>query len=308
MIKGILNYKNKSQYYNYFYRLNIDNQDFYIKVSGNYDNLTDCILYRNTHYRGPEIQCKGDYYSNVMANFLSKFPNTIEEEQENLKGGEYAFTLYTYQEIKKEPYVIKDKLFKFYKLENNRDKVNKDNFIELCFDDRQKNHTEKEYLKEEDFIERLSKDEIMVYSGNGKYVKTIHKNKKGEEYIKTGQMSYKSNIVYLTEEQKYVEIKESTTKAILVKCKELLYTLGAREYAKSNGEIKYKISFLTKDIIDVLKALDIVEDVKFGKDRVEQFLKELSEIREWFGNEDKKDDKLCEQYLYLYHLIQKLNK
>lgn len=308
MIKRILNWRNRSQYSKYFYRLNIDNEDFYIKMSGNYDNLEKCILYKNTKYAGPDILCKGDYCSNKMGKFLSKFPNTIEENQENLQYGECFFTLYTYQEIKKEPYVIKDKLFKFYKLENNIDKVNKDNFIELCFDDRQKNHTEKEYLKEEDFIERLSKEEIMVYSGNGKYVKTIHKNKKGEEYIKTGQMSYKSNIVYLTEEQKYIETKENTTKAILVKCKELLYTLGAREYAKNNGEIKYKISFLTKDIIDVLKALDIVEDVKFGEDRIEQLLKELAEIREWFGNEDKKDDELCKQYLYLYHLIQKLNK
>lgn len=205
MIKEIINYKNKSQYYNYFYRLNIDNQDFYIKVSGNFYELCCCILYKNTRYQGPDILCGGDWCSNKMANYLSKFPNTIEEKQQELGMNEYAFTLYTYQEIKKEPYIIKDKLFRFYKLKNNIDKVNKDNFIELCFDDRRKNTTEKIFLKEEDFVERLSENEIMVRVSGGKYVKTIYKNKKGEEYIKNGNMRYKSNIIYLDERYQYKE-------------------------------------------------------------------------------------------------------
>ena len=34
---------------------------------------------------------------------------------------------------------------------------------------------------------------------------SISKNKKNEEYIKTGQMGYNSNVIYLTEKQKYIK-------------------------------------------------------------------------------------------------------
>lgn len=205
MIKVALNTYNYSKYSKYYYRINIDNEDFYIKMSGNYNRLQRCILYKNTHYRGPDIMCTGDHYSTWIGEYLIQFPNTIEEGQQECINSGCIFTLYTYQEIKNEKNIISDKLFDFFHFERyvKSKELNKDNFIELCFKDRHKNRTEKLYLKEEDFVQRISETEILVNIYCGRYLKTVYINKKGEEYIKTGKLGYDSNIVYLTENQKF---------------------------------------------------------------------------------------------------------
>lgn len=192
-------------YSKFYFRLNIDNKDFYIKMSANWKNLKECILYKNTIYVGPDVLCTcGNYHDNVRR-YLMKFSNDIQEEQENMSCGKYIVNLYSYKEIKDKENVIKDKLFDFYAFSNNIDKLTKDNFIELCFRDREKKDMTKYYLSDDAFIERLSESEIMVWVSGGRYIKKVKKNKKGEEYINSGNMNWHISKFYLKDNQKYIK-------------------------------------------------------------------------------------------------------
>ena len=167
MIKEKLNEYNYGQYGKYYTRINIDNQDFFVKLSGNYHNLRRVVLYTNSH---GDVYCTGDYYSSVLAKCLQQFQNPIQSDKD-------IFDLYELKEIKDKGIILQDKIFSVYDFEDHIAEINKDNFVDICFADRHKNRVEKIYLKDEDFISRPTEDEIIVNVSGGNYYKTVHKNK-----------------------------------------------------------------------------------------------------------------------------------
>ena len=196
---------------------------------GNYHNLRRVVLYTNSH---GDVYCTGDYCSSVLAKYLQQFQNPIQSDKD-------IFDLYELKEIKDKGIILKDKIFSVYDFEDYIAEINKDNFVDICFADRHKNRVEKIYLKDEDFISRPTEDEIIVNVSGGNFYKTVHKNKKDEEYIKTGQMGYNSNVIYLTEKQKYIKnknFKESRLKHLLS-----FSFYGTIKLSKVKGETIWKI-------------------------------------------------------------------
>lgn len=190
MVKVHINQFNYKEYNNYYFKLIIDNKNFYIKMQGNWYNLNKLVLFR-PDWDKDTITCIADFYPSNYTKFLLDNNNPISESGE--------MTLYKKSETKDG--VIIDKIFDcpdFKKIFE----ITADNFIEKCFHNRTERNTEIKYLRDDYFANRPSKDEIVVNLGN-KYYKKVHIDKQDREYINSGNIDWSVRRLYLTKEQEF---------------------------------------------------------------------------------------------------------